>query len=432
MCSSYHLSYWKLQSKLITKVKQLTKSKFVKDVGKTTTAKIITVLIGLALKVIIIRLLTKEDFGLIAVLTSLSSYFAMMADFSTHSITQRNIVKDKDNYKEHYFIYVNTKIITLSVSTFLFIVTSYLLGYFEYTLIMSIIVVNMIVGAISTLPKVIMESFEQFGIYSKIMVYVAILNFILQSSLVYYFRSIESLFISLFLTAFSSMYLYYKFVGYDFEIIYSFKKVEWLKINELLKDAFPLFAGSFFYLLYYRIDTIMIENMVGLEQAAEYSLGFSMADQVLEILWVQFIIIFYPKMINMYQESKRLLVKRLKQVSLILVLVYGVIFSISIFFGEYIFGFIFGSQYEYSGYIFSWTIISLFFTSIFALYYRLLIIVNQQKIYLYAMIFGAISNFVLNLYFIDIYGNIGAVITTIIVNSIIAFLIVIQGLKVIK
>lgn len=417
---------------MITKAKQLSKSKFVKDVGKTTSTKIITVIIGFALKIIIIRLLTKEDFGLIAVLTSLSSYFAMMADFSTHGITQRNIVKEKDKYKEHYYIYVNTKIITLGISTLLFIVTSYLLGYFEYTIIMSIIVINMIIGAISTLPKVLMESFEQFGIYSKIMIYVSVINFVLQSILVYTFQTVESLFVALFLTALSSSYLYYKFVGINFKVIYTFQKVEWVKIKELLKDAFPLFAGSFFYLLYYRIDTIMIEKMVGLESAAEYNLGFSMADQVLEILWVQFIIVFYPKMIKMYQTSKELLKKRLTQVSIALIIVYGVIFLLSINLGEYIFGFIFGNQYGHSGYIFSWTIISLFFTSIFALYYRLLIIGNQQSIYLYVMIFGAILNFILNIYFINTYGNIGAVITTIIVNSIIAFIVIMQGLKLIQ
>jgi O-antigen/teichoic acid export membrane protein len=417
---------------LIAKVKQLSKSKFIKDVGQTTSAKIITVLIGFALKIIIIRLLTKEDFGLIAVLTTLSSYFGMMADFSTHGITQRNIVKQKENYKEHYHIYVNTKLITLSISTFLFIITSYVLGYFEHTLIMSIIVVNMIIGALSTLPKVLMESFEQFGMYSKIMIYVAVINFVLQTIFVYYFKSVESLFVALFLTALSGAYLYYKFVGIEFKVISSFKKVEWLKIKYLLKDAFPLFAGSFFYLLYYRIDTIMIEKMVGLESAAEYSLGFGMADQVLEILWVQFIIVFYPKMIYMYQESKELLKKRLAQVSIILVLVYGFIFFISINMGEFIFGFIFGNQYESSGFIFSWAIMGMFFTALFSLYYRVLVIANKQTVYLYLMMFGAGLNFILNLYFIDLYGNIGAVWTTLIVNSIVAFYVIIYSSKILK
>lgn len=405
---------------MIAKAKQLSKSKFLKDVGKTTSAKIITVLIGFALKVIIIRLLTKEDFGLIAVLMALSSYFDMMADFSTHTITQRNIVKEKENYKEYYHIYVNTKFITLGISTLLFIITSYLLGYFEHTIIMSIIIVNMIFGVLSTFPRVLMESFEQFGIYSKVMIYVSVINLLIQTSLVYIFQSVESLFVALFFTALSSMYLYYRFVGVDFKVIYSFQSVEWLKIKELLQDSFPLFAGSFFYLLYYRIDTIMIEKMVGLEAAAEYSLGFGMADQVLEILWVQFIIVFYPKMIQMYQESKELLSRRLFQVSLILAIVFGVIFFVSINIGEYVFGFVFGAQYEYSGYIFSWTIVSMFFTALFSLYYRVLVIANKQTLYLYLMIFGATVNFILNLYFIEVYGSFGAVLTTLIVNIIIA------------
>ncbi|BFU78236.1 hypothetical protein ALC152_14510 [Arcobacter sp. 15-2] len=417
---------------MITKAKQLGKSKFVKDVGKTTSAKIITVLIGFALKIIIVRLLTKEDFGLIAVLTSLSTYFSMMADFSTHGITQRNIVKEKDNYKEHYHIYVNTKLITLSVSVFLFTITAYILGYFEHKVIMTIIIVNMIFGVLSALPKVLMESFEQFGIYSKIMIYVAVINLVLQSSFVYMFQTVESLFIALFFTALSSMYLYYKFVGIDFKVVYSFQSVKWIKIKELLKDAFPLFMGSFFYLLYYRIDTIMIEKMVGLEAAAEYSLGFSMADQVLEILWVQFIIVFYPKMIKMYQESKELLFRRLKQVSFILLLVYSILFIISYIIGEYMFGLVFGEQYIYSGYIFTWIIVGMFFTALFSLYYRVLVIANKQTVYLYLMMFGAITNFLLNLYLIDIYGSFGAVLTTLFINIIIALVAIVLANKELK
>ncbi|WP_066351125.1 oligosaccharide flippase family protein [Aliarcobacter skirrowii] len=414
---------------MIAKAKQLSKSKFVKDVGKTTSAKIITVLIGFALKIIIVRLLTKEDFGLIAVLTSLSSYFTMMADFSTHGITQRNIVKEKDNYKEHYHVYVSTKLITLSLSVFLFAVTAYILGYFEHTIIMTIIIINMIFGVLSALPKVLMESFEQFGLYSKIMIYVAVINLVLQSSLVYIYQSVESLFVALFFTALSSMYLYYKFVGIDFKVIYNFQSVEWVKIKDLLKDSFPLFAGSFFYLLYYRIDTIMIEKMVGLEAAAEYSLGFMMADQVLEILWVQFIIVFYPKMIKMYQESKELLNRRLNQVSLILLVVYSALFGISYGVGEYMFGLVFGEQYIYSGYIFTWIIVGMFFTALFSLYYRVLVIANKQTVYLYLMMFGALANFLLNLYLIDIYGSFGAVLTTLFVNITIALISIFLATK---
>jgi len=85
---------------LIAKAKQLAKTKFAKDLSKTTSSKIVSVLIGFALKIIVVRLLTKEDFGLIATLTSLNVYFSMLADFSTHSITQRDIIKDYNTPKK--------------------------------------------------------------------------------------------------------------------------------------------------------------------------------------------------------------------------------------------------------------------------------------------------------------------------------------------
>ena len=176
----------------------------------------------------------------------------------------------------------------------------------------------------------------------------------------------------------------------------------------------------------------MVERIVGLDAAAEYNLGFSMADQILEIFWVQFIIVFFPKMITMYENSIKELKKRMNQVVVILLLVYSILFCISILEGERIFSLLFGVQYQKSGIIFTWVIVAVFFTSIFALYYRLLIIANKQHYYLYLMLLGSVLNFILNLIFIPEYGNYGAIVTTIAVNVIIAFIAVRKGTKIME
>ncbi|WP_249291275.1 oligosaccharide flippase family protein [Campylobacter curvus] len=403
-------------------ISRFNKTKFIEDIGYTTFSKIVSVIVGFIIKIVMARLLTKEDFGIISVLTSISAYFDMIADFSTHSITQRNIINNKKDCAKHYFIYVNTKIITMLISVVLFIITAFLLGYFQYKLIICIMVSTMIINVLYIMPIVLLEAFENFKLYSKIMIYIAFVNFIFQCSFLYFLRSAEALFISLFFVSLSGLCVCYKIVGLDFKVIYHLQKVKFLDIKKLIQEAFPIFIGNFFYMLYYRIDTIMIEKMVGLESAAEYNLGFTIANQLLEILWVQFIIVFYPRMVQMYNESKSELLLILKQISIVLGGIYSLMFLISFFISNYVFKYLFGVAYQSSANIFTYMIIAMFFTSVFSLYYRILIIANKQYVYLYVMGFGAIVNFLLNLYFIYIYKEFGAIITTIIVNAMIFFI----------
>ena len=399
------------------------KTKFIEDISYTTFSKIVSVIVGFIIKIVIARLLTKEDFGIISVLTSISAYFDMIADFSTHSITQRNIINNKEDCSKHYFIYVNTKIITMLISVVLFVITAFLLGYFQYKLIICIIVSTMIINVLYIMPIVLLEAFENFKLYSKIMIYIAFVNFIFQCSFLYFLRSAEALFISLFFISLSSLYICYKMVGFEFNMIYHFKKVKFLDIKKLIQEAFPIFIGNFFYMLYYRIDTIMIEKMVGLESAAEYNLGFTIANQLLEILWVQFIVVFYPRMVQMYNESLVRLSSLMEQIFIILIFIYLLVFLTSYYLSGYIFGYIFGAEYKNAGTIFTYITVAVFFTSVFSLYYRILVIANKQYVYLYVMGFGAVINFLLNLYFIYIYKEFGAIITTIIVNAMIFFIV---------
>ncbi|WP_161987182.1 oligosaccharide flippase family protein [Vibrio panuliri] len=347
------------------KIKNIVKTKFFKDLSKLTSAKLVSVGVVFILKIIIARLLTKEDFGVIAVLTSLSTYFGMISDFATNSITQRNVIQDRSNYNGHYSIYFFTKIITLSFSTLIFILVSYLLGYFEHDVVMTIIIINMILGTISSIPKVMLESFELFHNYSKIIIIVALFNLIFQTITVYVFRSIEALVFSTLMAACLNILLYWREAKKSLVMSPNLGMVSFADVRKLLVEALPLFLGNFFYLLYYRIDTVMIENILGFEAAAEYSLGFNMADQIIDLIWVQFIIIYYPKMVLGFKKDKDKLFKEMMTISTVITGLFVLGFVISHLLARDAFSIVFGLEYANSGVIFKWAMASSLFITLF-------------------------------------------------------------------
>jgi len=413
-------------------MKKILKSKFFKDVSITTGAKLFSVIITFVLKIVVARLLTKEEFGTIAVLTSISTYFGMIAHFATNAITQRNIVENIKDYQRHYYIYINTKLITLSISTVLFIITAYVLGYFKYDTVLILVILNMMLGAVSSIPKIILESFEDFRSFAKVVALTAVVSLLLQSVLLYYYRSAEALMVAILITSTFSVLSYYWMIKNKLGVTVLYGKSNLLDVKNLLIAAFPLFVGNFFYLLYYRIDTVMIEKMIGVERAGEYSIAFNMSDQIIDMIWVQFIIVFYPRMVRLYDESKPKLVKIIQSISCVLICVFFTMFSISYFISADVFSFVFGDGFRNSGDIFTWSMVSGFFICLFSLYYRVLIISGKQRVYLYAAILAALMNVVLNYTLIPIFGPLGAIYSSCVVNSIIFLIVYFLSMKVLR
>jgi O-antigen/teichoic acid export membrane protein len=405
---------------MLHKISQIVSNTFHKDLGYITFAKIISLIIGFALNAFIVRVLTKEDFGVISTLSILVYYFAMLADYATASITQRDITKNDNNYHQLYSIYVNAKILTTIASIFVFFITITLLGYYKYRMIIVIIATNVFISSMANMPEILLHSFSKFKIYSKIMVILSILSSLIQAVIIYNHKTIKSFFVASLIISAVTLIVRYFIVGRVFPIIYTFYKAKLQDILELLKEATPLLLGAFFYLLYYRIDTIMVEKMLGLKAAAEFNLGFSVADQLLEIFWVQFIIVYYPRMIKLYKEEKEVLLTRLRRVTVRFLFVFILIFLIALLFSKPIFSTIFGSSYIGSAQIFTLLIPSTFLTIVFGLYYRVLVLSQRQAIYLYLMVMGAVLNLVLDYAFIRMFSTVGVVYATFIVNLVIS------------
>ena len=383
-------------------------NKFISNLGFTTLAKILIAGLGFGTQVLLSRLLSKSEFGLISTLVAFGSYFALLADYSTSSIAQTNILKEMNKAEEHYHIYVTTKAITTLGALVLFIILAFLLGYASNKLILSFMAISIPLTALIIMPQVLLLAFSKFKIYSALLLTTSVINFVFQGFGLWLKPSKENYFFFLILGNIIAVLINYWIIGKQLPIIFKWKKASGKQIWILVCKSTPLLMGSFSYLLFYRANSILLEKMSGSETVAEYNLAWMIGNNVVELVWVQFILIFYPKMVELFQTDRNRLIVQLRKVSLFF---FGFFFAsilITHFIGEWIFTLIFGSKYGHAAIVFELMLPSLFLTIIFALYYRLLIILGRQTVYLTLMVSGSIINLGIGMIVIRKYGSFGA------------------------
>lgn len=399
------------------------------DICWTTFGKGISTVFAFCLNTLIVRTLTKEDFGLIATINVLCSYFAMLSEYSATCIAQRELIRYPADCRKIYNTYVVTRLGTTAVAAVLFLAIATALGYMQYKLVIFFVAGHLFFSSIASFPLILLQSFSQFRAYSLLMAVISLLSAILIGGIVFWQKTIESYFCAVITVSVATFIIQHLVVAREFGSVLKPVIPTRGEVVALLSESTPLFLGSFCYLLFYRIDTLMVEKMVGLAEAAEFNVGFSVADQVAELLWVQFIVVYYPRMVEMYEREQAVLNRKLWGVTLRLLSVFSVLLIVSLLLSKFIFIMVFGARYAVSATYFTMLIPSLFLTAVLGLYYRILILTNSQWVYPMVMIAGAVLKFILDYVFINNFSTIGVVYATFIVNLLTALLILVYALS---
>ena len=194
----------------------------------------------------------------------------------------------------------------------------------------------------------------------------------------------------------------------------SFKKWKWdTKIAKgLLLDSWPLMFAYMSYLIYAKIDRIMIKEMLD-----EYSVGiYSAAYVIYEApLFIALMVAksVYPILVQYYQNNKdRLFELYLELSSYMTLLSYLIVLFIFIFHEDLI-QITFGNNFVESSkilVILSFGLIPMFNAFLRSSY---MTISESQKIILYTTLFSSIINILLNFFMIKKYGIEGAVYATV-------------------
>ena len=182
--------------------------------------------------------------------------------------------------------------------------------------------------------------------------------------------------------------------------------------SRLLLDGWPLMFSYMSYLVYAKIDRIMIKEMLD-----EYSVGVYSAAYVLyeAPLFISLVIAksVYPLLVEYYQENKNKLFTYYKTLSSYMTLLSYMIVMFIYIFNEELIKLTFGDSFEESSGILvllSFGLIPMFNAFLRSSY---ITISGNQRIILYTTLFSSIVNIILNYFLINIYGIIGAAYATV-------------------
>jgi O-antigen/teichoic acid export membrane protein len=396
--------------------------------GWAFAGRIFSLIISFFIGAFVARYLGPQRYGVLNYAISFVTLFVFLSSFGIDNIIVRELLK----YKEKQTQILNTAFVLKIIGAFLIIIVSLFFSFIlkndpYITLLIFIYSTHLIVLSLN-----VTDSYFQATLKYKYSFFAQFISTIAVSLLKLYFVykkfDVGWFVLALvFETAVSSFVLIKLF--YKNGSFLSFKPN--LKLSkEMISDSWPFILTSAFYLIYTKIDQVMIGKMIDTKSLGIYSAGVKLAE-----LWffIPSIIcgVMFPAVINAKLIDKILYKQRLKKIFISVISISLLFAAFQIITAKYLVIFIFGQDYLGSIIIlkiYTWS--GIIVSSIIILQ-QYLIIENKTKLIMASSLVGAITNILLNLILIPKFNIIGSAWATIISYSIIP-LIILVSLKISK
>lgn len=197
------------------------------------------------------------------------------------------------------------------------------------------------------------------------------------------------------------------------------------KLKGILITGFPLALNSIAWLIYFKIDVLLISKMVNSAEAGTYEIAYKMLETTFVLPAVIMAVLFRHLV---HQPTGKKTKKLLFYTSTALGIIGTIVAISSVFVLPYIFSQLFNHHLKALN-IFNVLAIAIPVIYIAHLTTQMLVILKQNYTYLGITLTGAFINFGLNIYLIGSYGPVGAAIATVITEL---FILITSGYFVYK
>lgn len=227
----------------------------------------------------------------------------------------------------------------------------------------------------------------------------------------------------------SYSYLFASVIGLIFVLIFFHFKVFPLKIawqrpvwQKFLIMAWPLALTGVFDSLYNYTDSVMLGYWKMMTETGWYNAAY-------RITWTVYLFAglvcasFYPVLSESFKNSKEKLQKIWNYEMEIMIIITSFLVTVGLFLAPKIIGFVYGSSYLPSALAFQILMVATGITLIYTTFKDVLIASNQQKIFFWAIFFGAITNIILNLFLIPKFSLYGAAYATVITDFLVFWML---------
>lgn len=387
--------------------------KYFQNTGWPLVAQIINIIVSFFVSTYTIRYLGPERFGVLSFSLSFMGMFSFLSSLIVDGIIYREMIKQPGESNKilgtGFFVKLFCSVLTvILVSTMIFFVQK---GDLEVILITIIIAFSLIFQPIS-----IISFYFQSRVMNKIGSMVNVSVLLLLSGLKVYFI-LNGFGLYWFALIFLLEPIFYG-VGYLF-FYHRFREsvTNWIFDKKLaiqmIGDSWPLLISAIFATIGGRIDQVFLGKMIDNQSVGLYATMVKLSEAWFFLPGIIAGSLF-PAIMNAKAVSDELFKKRLiKLYSLIIwvaIIATGLMFAMS----GFLIKLLFGPEFlpvvgPMKAYVFCGIAVA-----VSMVINQWLLIENFTKIALLCSVIGGVSNILLNLYFIPIYGIMGAVIASLI------------------
>lgn len=265
-------------------------------------AQIISMILGFAYTIYIARGVGSEGFGKLNFALAFTGVFILCADLGLNTLITRDVSRQKSQVGIYLW---NVLLIRsfLSIITFGLIsimVTS--LNYPEQTIkVVQLIALSSICVNFSAMFHAIFQAFEQMEYVSLSQIFSSLLMYI--GIIIAIKNDLNIIDISIIYIAVSAIVLGINIIIYIWKFPVSKVKIDWNFWKYLLKESLPFWVATFFVIIYYRIDIIMISLMKDDSAVGWYSASYRLIDALSSVSAI-FTIAMFPVFSKYYISSK--------------------------------------------------------------------------------------------------------------------------------
>ena len=390
--------------------------RYFKNTSWMMAEQFLRILAGLFVGIWVARYLGPEQFGLFSYVLAFTAIFGGIAKLGLDGIVVRELV----NHPEKRDVYLGTAFWLKVIGAFIVMGLMAAIVPFTSNDTTSNTFIFIIAAGLVFQSFEVVEFYFQSQVLAKIVSICKVIQLALSSAIkIYLVLNEAELIWFVWVTAFDALSLAVSyFVAYQFRKNAAFyKQFDFSIAKQLLRDSWPLIFSAIVVSIYMRIDQIMIKEMLG-----EYEVGiYSAAVRLSEAFYFIPMLItasLFPAILNAKNKSDELYKQRLQRLYTFMVWMAMAIALPMTFLSDWLILLLFGQAYQEAGQVLMihvWAAIFVFLGVAFGKY---LLAENLTKIAFQRTLLGAVSNVLLNLWLIPLYGVAGAATATLLAQFI--------------
>ena len=350
------------------------------------------------------RMLGVNEFGIFSFALSIGYLVCTIMDFGLDPLCVKWVARGE---QDHFFLLARAKVATIITGLGLILILSF---FFDWDLRVPIVLLGFGFCFFSFLNFIYsyFRGIEKMGWEALLLTAqrvsllgIGLLLFMVSKSAI---AGSLAFSLSLFLTFIAAFPLLQRHVGEPLKSHFYFKRRE---ITEVLREAYPLAMAGFLWVIYYRIDTIMLAGFRDMSEVGIYNGAYKIMEGLILLAGV-IMMVSFPRLSRLGREKGAEFYAFFGKLFLVLLLLAFLVTAAMHYGAQPVFHLILGNQYDKSVGIFKILLVAVLAIYPGNLVTQALIALDLQKVYMYMALMGALFNICLNLLLIPQYGAAGA------------------------